>query len=173
MVDVVGIQQREEHVDVEERSHQSESSSRSLLMSSLETAPPRGGNGSKPKKLFGFLTLGSSLYLWVSASRASSDRRSPALRFCRRALSLTASRTSSAISRVVRMHQMLAQRADARLNEGLGGQFDASPLQMPSSANAVTEHLWTESVMERRLSPSPQSRRFRIGWHLSRERGWR
>lgn len=47
------------------------------------------------------------------ASRASSDRRSPALRFCRRALSLTAIRTSSAMSRVVRMHQMLAQLVGA------------------------------------------------------------
>ena len=38
----------EEHVDVEERSHHPMSSSRSLSISSLETASPRGGSGSKP-----------------------------------------------------------------------------------------------------------------------------
>ena len=48
MVDVVCIQERQEHVDVEKRSHHPRSSSRSLSISSLETVSPRGGSGSKP-----------------------------------------------------------------------------------------------------------------------------
>src|SRR6185295_16656256 len=43
----------------------------------------------------------------ISALRASSEITSPAVFFSRRARSLAACRTSSAISSVVRMHQML------------------------------------------------------------------
>src|SRR5262245_62126061 len=48
MADVIYIQQRKEHIDIEERPHHSGSSSRSLLISSLETTPPREGIGRKP-----------------------------------------------------------------------------------------------------------------------------
>src|SRR5436305_4803854 len=48
MVNVARIEQREEHVDVEKRSHHSPTSSRSLSINSLETAVPRAGSGSKP-----------------------------------------------------------------------------------------------------------------------------
>jgi hypothetical protein len=42
------IEQSDEDIDVEERSHQKASSSRSLSICSFVTMPPRLGNGRKP-----------------------------------------------------------------------------------------------------------------------------
>jgi hypothetical protein len=59
VVYVIPIQQCEENIDVEQCSHYPGSSSRSLSISWLETAFPREGSGSKPKKLSGLAAGGT------------------------------------------------------------------------------------------------------------------
>lgn len=48
VIDMVAVEQREEHVYVEQRPFHSGSSSRSRSMSAFEIATPRGGRGTKP-----------------------------------------------------------------------------------------------------------------------------
>src|SRR6266536_5183673 len=68
--------------------------------------PPRFGNGRNPYRALGDRAPPTFAGV-VNALRASSEMTSPAVRFSLRARSLAACNTSSAISRVVRMHQML------------------------------------------------------------------
>src|SRR6266536_4933411 len=68
--------------------------------------PPRFGNGRNPYRALGDRAPPTFAGV-VNALRASSEMTSPAVRFALRARFLAACNTSSAISRVVRMHQML------------------------------------------------------------------
>ena len=106
---VIGIEQRDEYIDVQQRTHQYASSSRSLSIPSLLTTRARFAKGRNPYSVAcarDFDGSGGE----VNPRRASSEKTSPVIFFSRRARSLAACRTSSAISNVVRMHQMLVQQ---------------------------------------------------------------
>src|SRR5712691_554487 len=69
------------------------------------TVPVLGSNR-KPLRYSGFSSRGGPIKAW----RARSEMTCPAVVFRTAANSLAASKTSSSISRVVRMHQMLAHQ---------------------------------------------------------------
>jgi len=102
---VVGVEERDQNVDVQQPPRQYASSSRSRSITSLVTIPPRLGNGRNPYNDLGSLTLAGSAP--VRALRASSEMTRPAVFRSRRAKSLAARSTSSSMSSVVRMHLML------------------------------------------------------------------
>ena len=102
---MIGIEQRDSHVDVEWSAHQQASCSRNRAISALVTMPPRFGHRRNPCRAFGAFACVVSGGVF-KALRASSELTSPDVRFSWRARSLAARATLLAISRVVRTHQM-------------------------------------------------------------------
>src|SRR5262249_10886767 len=99
VVNVSGIEKRDQQVHVEESDQRpAYSSSRSRFTTSEVTSssPSRGGNSGTPFRIRCFRSLGSS------ALRARSDRTRPAVVRRRTAISFAAWRTSPSMSRVVR-----------------------------------------------------------------------
>lgn len=105
VVNMSRVEEREEHVHVKE-GDQRNSSSRSRSISSEVTITPRAGKGLNPRNSSSEL---SSDVLLDAASpfRANSDKTWPALLCSCLPSAFAAMSTSSAMSRVVRMHLML------------------------------------------------------------------
>jgi hypothetical protein len=128
VVNMVCVDERQQDVDVEEGAAHSPSSSRSRSINAFVTASPRGDSVGKLKR------PDSTSAGAVKPCRATSERTAPADLFSRRALSFTASRTSSSMSRVVRMNLMLAHHGSHPSPDVLTG----SPLPSQCDRRAVT-----------------------------------
>jgi hypothetical protein len=107
---VVGVKQGEHHIDVEQVGCHGDSSRRRFTSSSVTSeAPRRKGNSGTPFRVCDDLFRRIPL-------RANSERIFPAEVPCCRASSLAARRTSSSMSRVVRMPVIIKhQTSDVKL----------------------------------------------------------
>ena len=104
MVDVLGVEKRDEDVHIEERSQDFPQGSSSILSTSSELTgrePSRGGNKGTPFRIVPRSSLRPS------ALRANSESILPAVVLRRAASSFAARNTSSSISNVVRMTNLL------------------------------------------------------------------
>src|SRR5262249_24502458 len=95
VIDMVSVEQSQQDVDVQQRASHSASSSRSRSISAFEIASPRFGRGSNPWKDSAARSASAGASWPVNAWRARSDRTSPAVRFSRRARSLTPRSTAA------------------------------------------------------------------------------
>jgi hypothetical protein len=106
MMHVGGVEQRDEHVNIEKCDHISLDSSIIFCTSCGVTTRPSAGKISKPCSSLPALL---PEWFWIPF-RANSEITLPAVFFWRAANSLAAPKMSSSISSVVRMHQMLTHQ---------------------------------------------------------------
>jgi hypothetical protein len=138
VVDVVAIEEGQQDVHIQQRAHQSNG----FFVAESVDERIRDGvtavwQGSNPWNASS--GLAADCACWPTrAWRARSDRTSPTVRFSRRARSLTASRTSSSIDKVVRTY-LIANASTVRPPNRLPGSYASRHVDVHGGGDVMNE----------------------------------